>query len=44
MPLKFSAGDTFPDHTLTDQVGADVSISQVAENRPLLLAFYRGPW
>ncbi|MEE8435868.1 MAG: hypothetical protein V3S64_13880 [bacterium] len=44
MPLKFTEGDTFPDHTLTDHGGAELSISQVAEKRPLILAFYRGPW
>ena len=44
MPLKFTEGDTFPDITLTDQSGAEASISNVAEDRPLLLAFYRGPW
>ena len=44
MPLKLTEGDTFPDLKLTDQSGAEVSISDVAEERPMLLAFYRGPW
>ncbi len=44
MPLKFTEGDTFPDITLTDHGGAEASISSVAGDRPLLLAFYRGPW
>ena len=44
MPLHLKPGDAFPDLTLTDETGAEVSISEVAGQRPLMLAFYRGPW
>lgn len=44
MPLKLKSGDVFPDVTLTDDTGAAVSISAVADGNPLILSFYRGPW
>lgn len=39
-----SVGDQLPDATLTDQTGAQVSLSSLLENGPLILNFYRGGW
>lgn len=44
MPLNLKIGDRFPDHTLTDDTGTSLSIGEVANGRPLFLAFFRGPW
>ncbi len=44
MALKLDVGDKFPSLTLVDDQGAQVSIEEVAGGRPLVLAFYRGPW
>ncbi|MDH3679579.1 MAG: hypothetical protein OEV40_06450 [Acidimicrobiia bacterium] len=44
MPLNLKIGDRFPDQTLTDDTGTSLSISEVANGRPLFLAFFRGPW
>ena len=44
MPLKLSPGDPFPDAVLRDHTGAETTLGEVASGRPLLLAFYRGPW
>ena len=44
MPLKLSVGDKFPSLTLRDDRDQEVSIEEVADGRPLILAFYRGPW
>jgi hypothetical protein len=44
MPLELAVGDTFPDMARTDDRGVETSISEVAEGRPLFLAFFRGPW
>ena len=44
MPLNLAVGDRFPDQTLCDDTGNDVSISEVAGGQPLFLAFFRGPW
>jgi len=44
MPLQYDLGDRFPSVTLKDDRATPVSISQVGDNRPLILAFYRGPW
>ena len=44
MALEYEVGQKFPDVSLTDDSGNPVSIAEVAERRPLFLAFYRGPW
>lgn len=44
VPLNLKIGDRFPDHTLTDDTGTALSISEVANGRPLFLALFRGPW
>jgi peroxiredoxin len=44
MPLQYDVGQKFPSLALVDDRGAEVSIEEVAGKRPLILAFYRGPW
>ena len=44
MALRLKPGDRFPEHTLPDETGASVALTRLADGRPLLLAFYRGPW
>ena len=44
MPLKYEVGQKFPSISLVDDRGQEVSIEEVAGGRPLILAFYRGPW
>jgi peroxiredoxin len=44
MPLKLKVGDTFPSLSLTSDRGQSISIAEIADGRPLMLAFYRGPW
>ncbi len=44
MPLRLKPGDRFPEVALTDDGGRTVTPTQVADGRPLILVFYRGPW
>jgi peroxiredoxin len=44
MPLVLSVGDRFPDVTMVDDRNDARSLSEVADGRPLFLAFFRGPW
>ena len=44
MPLKFQAGDKFPECTFTDENGQAVALGDVLAKGPLFLAFYRGYW
>ena len=44
MALKYDVGQKFPSMTLLDDGEHEVSIAEVAGGRPLILAFYRGPW
>ncbi len=44
MPLQFEPGQKFPSVALADERGREVSIEEVADQRPLILVFYRGPW
>ena len=44
MPLQLAVGDRFPDLTMVDDRGQSRSIAEVADGRPLFLAFFRGPW
>ena len=44
MPLEYAIGQKFPSATLVDDRGNQTSIADVADKRPLILAFYRGPW
>ena len=44
MPLKYEIGQKFPSMSLIDDRSQEVSIEEVAKGRPLILAFYRGPW
>lgn len=44
MPLRYEIGQKFPSIGLVDDREREVSIAEVAEGRPLILAFYRGPW
>ncbi len=44
MPLQLDVGDRFPSVSLPDHSGKTRSIEEVADGKPLLLAFFRGPW
>ena len=44
MPLSYEVGQKFPSVTLVDDRGQSVSIEDVADKRPLIVVFYRGPW
>ena len=44
MPLQLDVGDRFPDVTMLDDRSQPRSIAEVADGRPLFLAFFRGPW
>ncbi len=44
MPLKYEVGQKFPSLSLVDDREREVSIQEVGEGQPLILAFYRGPW
>ncbi len=44
MPLKYDIGQKFPDHSLENDSGNLVSISDLAGRLPLFVVFYRGPW
>ena len=44
MALGYAVGQKFPSLTLTDDRGREVSIEELAGGRPLILAFFRGPW
>lgn len=37
-------GETFPDQTLTDLEGNQVSILTLAKEKPIIVIFYRGGW
>lgn len=38
------AGDSFPDVTLTDQLGGAIDVATLAAEGPLIVTFYRGGW
>ncbi len=44
MPLQYEVGQKFPERSLVDDRGKEVTIEEVAGGQPLILAFYRGPW
>ena len=44
MPLKYEVGQRFPSVSLLDDRERRVSIVDLAEGQPLILAFFRGPW
>ena len=44
MALKYETGQTFPSLSLLDDQARAVSIAELAGGRPLILAFFRGPW
>ena len=44
MALKYEVGQKFPSVSLLDDRERAVSIAELAEGRPLILAFFRGPW
>ncbi len=44
MALKYEVGQKFPSVSLPDDRRRAVSIADLAEGRPLILAFFRGPW
>lgn len=44
MALKYEVGQKFPDITLMDERNKAVSIAELADNRPMIIAFFRGPW
>ena len=39
-----SKGDTAPDFVLPNAVGRSVSLSELLEQGPVVLSFYRGGW
>ena len=44
MALGVEVGQKFPSLSLVDDREQEVSIAEVANGLPLILAFYRGPW
>jgi peroxiredoxin len=44
MALKYEVGQKFPSMSLVDDRESSVTIEEVAGGRPLILAFFRGPW
>jgi peroxiredoxin len=44
MALKYQVGHKFPSLSLLDDRDKEVSIAELADGQPLILAFYRGPW
>ena len=44
VPLKYHVGQQFPSMSLIDDREQEVSIAELADGQPLILAFYRGPW
>ena len=44
MPLRYEVGQKLPSLSLLDDREQEVSIEEVAGGRPLILAFFRGPW
>jgi hypothetical protein len=44
MPLKYSEGDIFPSAGVATDTGKEITIEEVADGRPLILTFFRGPW
>ncbi len=44
MALKYEVGQRFPSVRLLDDRQREVSIAEVSDGRPLILAFFRGPW
>jgi len=44
MALQYEVGQKFPSQALVDDRGKSISIEELAGDRPLILAFYRGPW
>ena len=44
MALKYEVGQKFPDITLMDERNKAVSIAERADKRPMIIAFFRGPW
>ncbi|MDJ0848880.1 MAG: hypothetical protein QNK04_10920 [Myxococcota bacterium] len=44
MPLEYEVGQKFPSVSLLDDRNREISIAELAEGRPLILAFFRGPW
>jgi peroxiredoxin len=44
MPLKLEEGDVFPNVSLLDDRGSEVTIEKVGGFKPLILSFFRGPW
>ena len=44
MALRYEVGQKFPSLSLVDDREKSVSIGELAGGRPLILAFFRGPW
>ncbi len=44
MALKYEMGQKFPSLSLLDDRERSVSIADLAGGRPLILAFFSGPW
>ena len=44
MALRYEVGQKFPSISLLDDRESPVTIEELAGGRPLILAFYRGPW
>jgi len=44
LALRYAVGDKFPASTLLDDRAEPVAIETMAGGRPLILAFFRGPW
>ena len=44
MALRFQVGDVFPSVSLVDERGKERTIAELADGRPMILIFFRGPW
>ncbi len=44
MALRYEVGQKFPSLSLLDDRERSVAIEELAGGRPLILAFFRGPW
>ena len=44
MALRYEVGQKFPNVSLSDERGAGITIEALAAGKPLILAFFRGPW
>lgn len=44
MALRYEVGQKFPSFSLVDDQERTVSVADLGGGRPLIVAFFRGPW